>query len=577
MHARSAIQASLITIASLAGPPRSSAAPGDVLAPTTLASHTPSGQPGNSVSLNPAISGDGRFVTYWSTASDLLPFDTNNTYDVFLTDTATGAVELVSVSTQGGPADGPSIMPSISADGRYVCFDSGTTNLVSPPPIGYFSTYVRDRQTGTTELVSVSTGGAQANNTTELSGISGDGRYVAFGSYADNLVASHPFTGFRDIYVRDRVTDTTTLVSKGPGGALANSSSYRPVLSGDGRFIAFASQASNLVPGATTPGRVHIFVYDAQSGAISLASADANGVEGNQDSYNPALSADGRYVAFETYATNILPNLVGGKVILRDLTTGAILDVNLDSLGHPIANSTWQPSLSADGRFVAFRSFNVVPNTSGNLFVRDRVLNKTIQACAMDDGNGTTAGTASEAMISADGTTVAIQSAGQLLAGGPANTAGDVYARGIGGPVSYCAAKQNSAGCAPSIAFSGEARVSNNFALTVSCANARNNKIGLLIHSLSGPRQIPFAGGNLCVAAPLVRSHTTLSGGSPPPAIDCSGVWSLDLGAVLATSPIGPAVGAGSVLYMQWWGRDPGFAPPDNVQLSGALQVVVGP
>ncbi len=577
MNPRAFPSRSFLPLALLAAVPTvASAAPGDVLAPTALVSHTSSGQGGNSWSQWAAISHTGRFVAFTSDANDLVVPYVNPSYDVFLHDRQTGAVELISASTNGLPTDGPSIMPSLSGDGRYVCFNSGTTNLVQPPAIGFFSIYVRDRLTGTTELVSVNDQGIQANNTSEFSSISADGRYVAFGSYADNLEPGHPTAGIRDLYRHDRQTSKTILVSRGFGGTWANSSTSENAISGDGRFVAFSSQADNLIQGGTTPGRQHIYVYDSQSGAISLASADANGFEADGVSFKPALSADGRFLAFETSSTNILqPTSAGATiVVLRDLTSGAILDVNKDSLGQPISWPTSQPTLSADARFVSFGSGPVLPAHSGQRYVRDRLLGKTIAVCSMENGTNPIVG-AYEAMLSGDGTSVALLS-GHALVSSVADGA-QVYVRGIGAPIAYCQAKTNSQGCMPAIGFSGQARVSNNFALTVTGSNALNSMVGLLIHGLTGPQQTPFASGFLCVAPPFARSIPTNSGGNAPPLTDCSGVFSFNLGTVLAASPIGPMVGAGSVLTLQWWGRDTGFLPPNAVQLTDALQVVVGP
>lgn len=489
-----------------------------------------------------------------------------------------GAVELISLSAAGGPSDGPSTGPGISGDGRFVCFESGTTNLVSPPASGNFAIFVRDRLTGLTEIASVNAAGVQANNTSEISTLSANGRFVVFGSYADNLVLGHAFSGVRDVYLRDRVAHSTRLVSRRPGGPQANSSSSESSVSGDGRLVAFRSQADNLVAGGTTPGRQHVYLFDAVTGAITLMSAAANGAEANGDSYKPVLSANGRFLAFETYSTNLLqPTSPGAStVVLRDLTSGAILDVNKDSLGLPITMPTMQPSLSANGRFVAFRSGPVLPNSSGGLYVRDRLLGMTIAACGQQNGNGKQAGTAFDARISGDGTTVAINTLGQLVPGVPFSQ-GDVYVRGIGAPLTYCQGKTNSQGCVPTIGSSGEARVSNGFDLTVTGSNAVNNMVGILLHGLAGPRMAPFGAGLLCVAPPILRSMPVGSGGTPPPVKDCSGVFSLDLGPVLASTPAGQTVWAGDVLYLQWWGRDSGFPPPDGVQLSDALQIVIGP
>jgi hypothetical protein len=258
--------------------------------------------------------------------------------------------------------------------------------------------------------------------------------------------------------------------------------------------------------------------------------------------------------------------------VLRELASGSIERVNVDALGNAIARPSRASSLSSDGRFVAYETGPVLLGQSGQLYVRDRVLGSTFAVCAKHDG--TSGGVGYLARLSGDGTTIAFGSITAMTAD-PVAGSENIYARGIGAPLDYCIGKSNSAGCVPSIGFSGAARVSNGYALTVTCTQVVNNKAGLLIHGSGGGLAVPFASGILCVAQPRARSIVTGSGGNPPPN-DCSGVWSLSLGAVLAASPLGGAIGAGSVLNLQWWGRDSG-APPNNVQLSNALQVVVAP
>jgi hypothetical protein len=216
-----------------------------------------------------------------------------------------------------------------------------------------------------------------------------------------------------------------------------------------------------------------------------------------------------------------------------------------------------------------------MPQTSGQLTVRDRATGKTFAVCSTDTGDGQFSGAGHEARISADGTTVAFGGTGNLVSGVGSGEA--VYVRGIGAPLTYCLAKTGTFGCQPRIGSSGEARVSNGFDLTVSASGALNQTLGILVHGVTGPAQIPFAGSLLCVAPPFFRSQIAQSGGSPPPVADCSGQWSLHLGAVLSNSPLGSSITAGSVLMLQWWGRDPIASPPGNAQLSDALQVFIAP
>ena len=197
-------------------------------------------------------------------------------------------------------------LPSISADGRYVAFESDASNLVPGDTNGVPDTFVRDRLSGTTERVSVSTDGEQANDTSTDYGtsISADGRYVAFYSYAINLVPGDT-NGVPDVFVRDRLAGTTERVSVSTDGAQGDYPSFYPSISGDGRFVAFCSRAYNLVPGDTN-GDYDVFVHDRQARITSRVSVAAGGAQGHGSSgyFGLSISADGSFVAF---ASNLRP------------------------------------------------------------------------------------------------------------------------------------------------------------------------------------------------------------------------------------------------------------------------------
>jgi len=221
---------------------------------TTRASVATRGTQGNGQSAGPAISANGRYIAFTSEGTNLVAGDTNDAQDVFVRDRITGATTRVSISTRGTQADGSSFGPAaISASGRYIAFSSSATNLVAGTTGGVF---VRDRVAGTTTLVSVATSGAKAVGGEPA--ISADGRYVAFISEASNLVAGD--TNERpDVFVRDRVRGTTTRVSVATRGAQANQRSSEPAISANGRYVAFSSDASNLVRGDTN-GSSDVFV-----------------------------------------------------------------------------------------------------------------------------------------------------------------------------------------------------------------------------------------------------------------------------------------------------------------------------
>jgi Tol biopolymer transport system component len=573
---RSLSRITALAFATLATP-AALAAPGDVLAPTRWASPGIGGGQSNGVCDLPSISGDGRLVAFQSTSSDLVAIDTNAFSDVFVFDSASGTIELASISAGGGASNGGAWAPHLSSDGRFVCFEGNAHDFVVPNTNGVRNIFVRDRAAGSTELVSVSSLGVAANNTCEMSDISADGRFVAFGSYASNLVPNHTNGLVRDVYVRDRLLQTTVRISVGPGGVQANFGCFDPSISADGGRVAFMSSATSLA--GTSAFRNHVYFYDASIGYAQLLSHSSAGIEGDHHSMKPVISEDGQYVVYITSATNILPPPATGnaELCLTELSSGAVERVNVATSGVVGTQAVTYASLSADARYVAFRQTTqtYVPEQSGGAWVRDRATGHTFAVCSRDDGSPPTATTSLSVEISGDGTTVALVA--QALVAADTGTGNDVYVRGIGAPATYGHPKQNSLGCLPRIAATGQARISNGLASTVTCTNVINHKVGLLVHGLSGAQKSVLFGGYLYIHGPHSRSALVDSGGNPAPANDCSGVWSFDLGALIAASPIGPMVSAGSVLDLQWWGRDPGYVDPANIQLSDALQVYVAP
>lgn len=272
---------------------------------TILASVSSAGIQGNLESRRPAINADGRIVAFQSEASNLVPSDTNGTDDVFVRDLALGTTRRISVSDAGVQGNGPSQHPSISADGRFVAFQSAATNLVMNDTNGVTDVFVHDVLLGRTQLVSVSSAGTQGSGDSFDPSISGDGMLVAFGSFATTLIGGDG-NNSPDIFVRDRNTAQTTLISREPMGLPGNSGSFSPSISSDGRFVGFDSDASNLVPGDGN-GAADVFLFDRNGQRMILASAGSGGVTANGSSFRPRVSADGRFVAFESEADDLSP------------------------------------------------------------------------------------------------------------------------------------------------------------------------------------------------------------------------------------------------------------------------------
>ena len=258
------------------------------------------------VSFGPAaISSAGRYVAFGSDASNLVPGDTNGSADVFVRDRKLGTTRRVSVSRAEAQGTNGSFGPVISARGRYVAFTSTASNLVPGDTNDSLDVFVRDRELGTTRRVSVSSTGAQGDSDSFGPAISAAGRYVAFSSDASNLVPGDT-NGAQDVFVRDRDLGTSHLVSVSSTGAQGNSVTFDPAISAAGRYVAFSSDASNLVPG-DTEGTVDVFVRDRDLGTTRRVSVSSTGAQGNRISFEPAISSAGRYVAFSSAASNLVP------------------------------------------------------------------------------------------------------------------------------------------------------------------------------------------------------------------------------------------------------------------------------
>jgi Tol biopolymer transport system component len=281
-------------------------------------------------SSEPSISDSGRFVAFSSFAGNLVPGDTNGTFDIFVHDRKTGVTTRVSVDSAGDESNGDSVTPSISAFGRFVAFRSFASNLVPDDTNGVSDIFVHDRQTGVTTRVSVDSAGNESNGVSDAPSISGDGRYVAFQSDATNLVPGDT-NRVANIFVHDRKTGLTTRVSRDSAGGQPNGPSVAPSISANGRFVAFGSSATNLVPGDTN-GVSDIFIYDRKTGITTRASVDSSGQEATGGtrfgigSLGASISANGRRVAFTSFASNLVPEDANGTfdVFVHDRSPAAV-------------------------------------------------------------------------------------------------------------------------------------------------------------------------------------------------------------------------------------------------------------
>ncbi|HEV8113887.1 MAG TPA: calcium-binding protein [Planctomycetota bacterium] len=516
---------------------------------TSLASQDSGGIQGNNLSLGAAVSGDGRYVAFYSYATNLVPGDTNAATDVFVRDRVTATTERVSVATGGTEANSASTESALSGNGRYVAFTSFASNLVPGDTNNSTDIFVRDRLLGTTERVSVATGGAEGNQQSGSPAISADGRFVAFHSFASNLVAGDT-NGTNDIFVHDRQTATTERVSVDSGSLEANGPSAWPALSADGRYVTFISYGSNLVVGDTN-GVNDLFLRDRVAGTTERVSLPTGGGEADNASGISSVSADGRFVAFDSSATNLVPGDINGAldVFVRDRQTATTERVSVATGGGEANDFSIRASMSDDGRFVTFQSqaTNLVAgDTNGfvDIFLRDRA-NGTTSRVSVGTGSIEANGPSNYAATSRAGGFVAFESDASNLVFGDANAQTDVFAYdrdpssftsvcspGANGVISCPCANppsgsgrgcDNSSGTGGAIlAAQGEAYLSaDSLVFSTSAERATATSI-LLQGTATAASGIVYGQGVRCVAGTLKRLFTKIASGGSITAPDWS-------------------------------------------------------
>lgn len=541
------------------------------------------GVQGNGDSDWGSFSGDGRWVVFQSTASNFAAGDGNGLTDVFLHDRLLGTTTLVSRSVHGSAGDAASWGGSISADGRYVAFSSSADDLVPNDANGIMTDmFVLDRAAGTLALVSVSSTGLQANDDSGWGAISADGQRVAYVSKATNLVPGVS-SGWYQIYVYDRTSGTTAAASLAPGGVEGDGDCWEAHLSADGRLVSFQSGATNLVPGDAN-GSDDVFVRDLQTGLTECVSVDPAGVPGNAASFAGRIAANGRFVAFSSVATNLVAGDTNAAcdAFVRDRLTGATERVDLDSAGNQANGGCYPPTISDDGRFVGFESSasNLVPgdtNQQDDVFVHDRSNGETRLAGLSSTGGPCASGTY-EGNLSPDGRFIAFSSQDAQVVPGDTNSSLDLFVRDLQGNsptiASYCTAGTTTHGCVPSIRGIGTPSASAGSGFTIDVDFVEGNKSGLILYGLSGPQNVPWGSGFLCVRSPLQRIGVLASGGTSG---SCDGHLAIDWNQFIASHPgaLGTPFQGGEVVWAQALFRDP-WAPSGS-SLSDGLWFDVCP
>ncbi|WP_019874214.1 TolB family protein [Sporichthya polymorpha] len=408
------------------------------------------GEPNNG-SFTPSVSRNGRYVAFASEASNLVPGDTNHRRDIFVRDVAKGTTTRVSVSSRGRQGNLDSYNPSISDDGRFVVFDSFATNLVPDDLNREGDVFVHDLVEHTTTRVSRGIDGKETDASSGFATISGDGNVIAFESSATNLRAGRPGK-VTDIYLVDRAGNVLDWVTRSPANGEPNGGSGDIALSRDGQVVAFASAATNLVPGDTNLAD-DVFVRDRRVGWTQRVSVNSLGGETNDNSGAPSISDDGRIVVFSSNASSLVSLVPGTQslpafvfhrfhtgddnfvpdVFVHDRVTRRTEIVSVSTEGAQGIAESYEASVSGDGTKVAFASYasDLVPGDGrpgSEIFLRD-LTNRRTTRLSVDGSDHQGNGTSVQPAISGDGNWVAFTSDASNLVRGDRNRSGDVFLR----------------------------------------------------------------------------------------------------------------------------------------------------
>jgi Tol biopolymer transport system component len=401
---------------------------------TRLISRNTNGVQGDAESYLPSISADGRFVAFESGSTNLVGNDTNDETDIFLRDREANRTTRISVNTRGDQGDGGSYNAAMTPDGRYVAFTSDAQNLVPHDTNGQTDVFVRDRMLQTTRRVSVNTAGFQGNLNSYDPSISDDGRFIAFWSPSTNLVLNDD-NAVSDVFLRDMVKKTTKRLSVSSNGTPGDVGSFSPSITGDGRFVAFNSGATNLVPDDGNAVS-DIFVRDRKQRTTRRVSVSTAGVEGNGASTVPSISDDGMVVAFRSVATNLVPNDTNATddVFVRNRVGKVTKRVSVSTAGTQGDQASVDPEVTPNGRFVAFASLasTLVGNDENldfDVFLRDRK-EQTTRRVSLSSSGEEGDGSSIGPSLTPDARTIAFYSDATNLVGSDTNGHDDIFVRG---------------------------------------------------------------------------------------------------------------------------------------------------
>jgi hypothetical protein len=419
---------------------------------TTRASVSPAGVEGDGASYRPSISADGQFVAFQSAADNLIALDHPGHDEIFVRDTVNNDMQRITVPTVGEEADGDSFAPAISADGRFVTYSSYATNLVANDTNGVPDVFVYDRINGGTRRVSVGLSGSGSSGGGSEASISSDGSKVAFSSTATDIVAGDTNKA-TDVFVRNLNTGKTIRASLGPNGIQSDPTlpppaphdggrrdNEQPMISADGNSVVFTSYATNLVRNDTNK-RGDVFVRDLKANVTTRVSVKPGGGQSTAGpstdvgSFEPSISANGQIVTFGSDEKDLTstPPLAANERYVYNRGTGVTTFAEVTRSGGPGALGASDAEISPDGRYVTFTSQDstvVTGDTNGvpDIFLRDLQTNATrrvsVSTAGVEANGASNSGTATPG-----GTAVAVTSVATNLVADDTNNNPDVFVR----------------------------------------------------------------------------------------------------------------------------------------------------
>ena len=450
-----AVVAAMLASSSVALAISSGFAPGT----TTRVSVATDGTPAGATTGGQVISQDGRYVVFASAATNLVSLSTGGRQEVYRRDRVNNVTELVSLTLTGLAAGGLSFAPTVSADGRFVAFLSSATDLVANDTNGAIDVFVRDMTLGTTVAASTDatgalvSGGGSLPNFPGARAISDDGRYVVFTSTSTQLVTDAN-GGVAQVYVKDLSTGAVVRASVDATGAAANAASQHPVISGDGKVVAFESTSTNL-SALQTSSTLEVYVRDLVAGTTVLGSVSDGGVAAGQGATTPGLSRDGRYLVFETPSQLTSSDTdFAYDVYLRDLTAGT---TTLASPGSGTGDSR-APAVSGDGAYVAFNSIDSTlvsgdANNVNDVYLWSRVTGQLTLVSLNDAGAQANSGSTFPS-VSSNGGSVLFSSTASNLVSSPLTSAQQLYVRDLATDAAPVVAPLADASVAEGVTFS---------------------------------------------------------------------------------------------------------------------------